>query len=218
MHYFHRNKSGFTLIELLIVVAIIAILAAIAVPNFLEAQTRSKISRCMADLRTCVLAMEAYKVDNNCVVWEGGGGGTMDFLRWFNYQANREVGIGWRLTTPIAYMTSVPLDFFNTNANKMLNAHNAFYPATWASFYLRGATKTGREAPNVNFIWMPDGAPEGHYSMSCTYTYMLQSAGPDLRYWSPGQYPDYRYYDPTNGTASQGDVFYIDTMGYRPMR
>jgi prepilin-type N-terminal cleavage/methylation domain-containing protein len=59
------KKSGFTLIELLIVVAILAILAAIAVPNFLEAQTRAKVAREMNDLRTMSTAMEAYMIDHN---------------------------------------------------------------------------------------------------------------------------------------------------------
>src|SRR5260221_3715617 len=58
-------KRAFTLIELLIVVAIIAILAAIAVPNFLEAQTRAKVSRVKADMRTLGTAMEQYNVDYN---------------------------------------------------------------------------------------------------------------------------------------------------------
>src|SRR3978361_2219273 len=61
----NRLARAFTLIELLIVVAIIAILAAIAVPNFLEAQTRSKVVRVKADMRTLATALEAYRVDND---------------------------------------------------------------------------------------------------------------------------------------------------------
>jgi general secretion pathway protein G len=60
-----RNSKGFTLIELLIVVAIIGIIAAIAIPNLLNAIDRGKQKRSMADLRTIGTASEAYAVDNN---------------------------------------------------------------------------------------------------------------------------------------------------------
>jgi type II secretion system protein G len=59
------NKKGFTLIELLIVVAIIGIIAAIAIPNLLNAIQRGKQKRTMADMRSIATAIEAFSVDNN---------------------------------------------------------------------------------------------------------------------------------------------------------
>ena len=60
-----RKSKGFTLIELLIVVAIIGIIAAIAIPNLLNAIDRGKQKRTMADMRSIGTAVEAYAVDNN---------------------------------------------------------------------------------------------------------------------------------------------------------
>jgi general secretion pathway protein G len=60
-----RRQDGFTLIELLIVIAIIGILAAIAIPNLLNAVQRGKQKRTMSDMRALATAIEAYTVDNN---------------------------------------------------------------------------------------------------------------------------------------------------------
>ncbi|MBZ5641051.1 MAG: prepilin-type N-terminal cleavage/methylation domain-containing protein, partial [Acidobacteriia bacterium] len=60
-----RNNRGFTLIELLIVVAIIGIIAAIAIPNLLNAIDRGKQKRTMADIRSIGTAVESYAIDNN---------------------------------------------------------------------------------------------------------------------------------------------------------
>ena len=60
-----RDQKGFTLIELLIVVAIIGIIAAIAIPNLLNAIDRGKQKRTMADLRSVGTAVESYSIDNN---------------------------------------------------------------------------------------------------------------------------------------------------------
>ncbi|MCX7766771.1 MAG: prepilin-type N-terminal cleavage/methylation domain-containing protein, partial [Candidatus Sumerlaeia bacterium] len=85
-----KIKKSFTLIELLIVVAIVVILALIAVPNYLEAQTRSKTARTRADMRAIAGAIEAYYVDNN------------DYPIGYNLAPRFGLDL---LTSPVAYIT-----------------------------------------------------------------------------------------------------------------
>ncbi|MCC6547803.1 prepilin-type N-terminal cleavage/methylation domain-containing protein [Candidatus Sumerlaeota bacterium] len=93
-------RNGFTLIELLVVVAIIAILAAIAVPNFLNAQIRSKVSRTKSDLRTTIIGVEMYAVDHN------------------QYPSSFDLK---KISTPISYLSAgeVP-DVFGNRAGELL--------------------------------------------------------------------------------------------------
>lgn len=102
-----RVSDGFTLIELLIVVSIIAILAAIAIPNFLESQTRAKVARSKSDMRSIGVAIECYCVDNNRYP-----------TRPVSPQDN------WQplLTTPIAYIGGTIQDVFCKKTDT-LNIH-----------------------------------------------------------------------------------------------
>jgi len=126
-----NRKKAFTLIELLIVVAIIAILAAIAVPNFLEAQARSKVARVKTDMRSIATAIEAYTVDYNRdpIGWEEG---VIQFGLW-DWVAGQASNIGpYRLiTTPVAYMTSIPVDpfavFAKGNTGDPMTHFGAYY-------------------------------------------------------------------------------------------
>ncbi|MBL8112694.1 MAG: prepilin-type N-terminal cleavage/methylation domain-containing protein [Acidobacteria bacterium] len=61
----NKNRKGFTLIELLIVVAIIGIIVAIAIPNLLNAIQRAKQKKTMGDMRSIGTAAESYAVDYN---------------------------------------------------------------------------------------------------------------------------------------------------------
>jgi len=60
-----KTRSGFTLVEIMIVVAIIALLAAIAVPNFLRARKRSQATRILEDLRMLDSAVDQYAIETN---------------------------------------------------------------------------------------------------------------------------------------------------------
>ncbi|HUT25849.1 MAG TPA: prepilin-type N-terminal cleavage/methylation domain-containing protein [Sumerlaeia bacterium] len=177
--------GGFTLIELLIVVAIIAILAAIAVPNFLEAQTRSKVSKAYNDIRQLKTALEAYRVDNPRYPPDIFGQGM--YLTW-TY-----------LTTPIAYITSMPYSPFEFRDYAAANYNDWGRPPY---DYAKYDEATGTEQQRT---------------LAAGIQYVILCAGPDHDQ-DLGQLGwDYVYriddgtsldvvYDPTNGTKSSGDI------------
>lgn len=185
------RRSGFTLIELLIVVGIIAILAAIALPNFLEAQTRSRVSRVRADMRNIALAIEAYAVENNhypfCL-----GTFTPPLATRMAY-----------LTTPVAFITSIPRDPFVRRTQTLFGLNSAEDPTGAVYLYNTGNNQIG---PGNQ-----DPATLQRTSWSLT------SGGPDseiqLPYWpfsetivANNTHANF-IYDPTNGTVSRGDIF-----------
>lgn len=192
----NSNTQAFTLIELLIVVAIIAILAAIAVPNFLEAQTRSKVSRMKADMRSMATAVEAYYVDNNKYPWPAGEDGVT--LPSSGGVEVFETKLPVELTSPVSYITSLPRDIFNStidpDESKLLHYGPRYY-----QFITEGNT--------TEF----DEYVEELFGSSGTIQYFMLSHGPDKDHDSPDLTENPlgpALYDPTNGTISSGDIIY----------
>lgn len=172
-----KKQNGFTLIELLIVVAIIGILAAIAVPNFLNAQTRAKVARCYSDMKALSTGFEMYQMDNNGYPW---GGGTI-WASYFIYP---------RLTTPISYMTTIPLDVFVKEAQRPTE-HGLWYPGwnvyqvvkqgnTWGGDFVKNAVHSGSHMLTVS------SGPDKHEDISTT---------------------GLKAYSTSNGLISEGDIF-----------
>jgi len=179
------NRKAFTLIELLIVVAIIGILAAIAVPNFLNAQIRAKIARVQSDHKSISTALESYMLDKNSYP------GDHDLDEYMNGQSGL-----FRLTTPVAYMSSLPSDPFVEK--KLASMIAALGSANAYAANGRPDYEMGSGADN-----------QGQYKKQA---YSLMSYGPDLDddNSSHDGFPfgtDADRYDPTNGTKSDGNMF-----------
>ena len=187
-------RKGFTLIELLIVVAIIAILAAIAVPNFLEAQVRSKVSRTKADMRSIVTALESYRVDHNKYIPDG----QLTPKPIWHGVTQSTAHLSNMLSTPVAYITNAdPVDVFNTD--KVLAYEKTFRYVNFEEVYAKSDIQARRDA----------------YAKAYSKVYgafMMASNGPDKKAsitdpaYSPAAYWVVSKYDSTNGTISVGDI------------
>jgi len=197
-----RTKgTGFTLIELLIVVAIIAILALIAVPNFLEAQTRAKVSRVKNDMRTLAVAEEAYFVDWNSYTF-GQGGADYPVL---DLQGLR------LLTTPIAYTTSIPMDPFGMSIYPGQGLQMPYYELGVGAVGRGPAGRSFTDSDNVK------GMPSNTYEFESDGPDHNDNTGGDGPAPSTGSYPTgwdvepgrivNSIYDPTNGTVSVGEIY-----------
>lgn len=174
-----KRKSGFTLIELLIVVAIIGILAAIAVPNFLNAMIRAKIARVRADMKAVQTALESYKLDNNT------------YLPHHAHPAGQawNINLYHFLTTPIAYLPAPAEDDFNppgqtATVDPFIQSHLPIYCYKPSQFYVNH--------PDFYDV-RPDDTPAVAFGV---YSY-----GPDED-WDDISI----FFDMSNGVRSDGDL------------
>lgn len=199
-------KKGFTLIELLIVVAIIAILAAIAVPNFLEAQTRAKVSRVLSDMRTVNTGIETYKIDNNIYPSHGifvNGRNASGVLTARSY--TRNVLDPVVVTTPIAYLTSEQptIDIFQAKLFNSTYTKNQYdlWPLgriVYVSYDDTSVTRGGEGAKRYGLYRFSSAGPD-----QAIYNIQIPPEGTIASRTGDGKLVPY---DASNGTISAGDI------------
>ena len=177
------SRRAFTLIELLIVIAIILILIAIALPNFLEAQIRAKVAKSKGDMRSLHTALETYYLD-----WEIYPEESEDHI------TTSSEGLGLlKLTSPIRYINAIPEDpfaGFDTEASLILYESGGM--EVGARNALGGAYRGCRECLITWVMWTQ--GPNGHQEI-----------------WAENPHfdtdRDVRSYSPTNGTKSRGSIY-----------
>lgn len=198
------KKHGFTLIELLIVVAIIGILAAIAVPNFLNAQMRARVARVVSDMKALAMAEEMYQLDNGQYTFDGdcgvGGGEFRSYIP---------------LTTPVSYISNYPNDAFANDLTEFQNMQDI----------RSGLRPVFEYTSRVSFG--PNGTPNCANSDAVYNTlgrigvqYLFTSLGPDNDQdfpWSEAAYEDVSrgtgqwVYEPSNGLTSSGNIYVLNS-------
>ncbi len=192
-----ERRSGFTLIELLIVVAIIGILAAIAIPNFRNAQMRAKLTQVESNMKALSTASMAYNTDHGV------------------FPLHDHITNCRGLSTPIAYIGSIPYDIFqmeglrlNDVVKRLSQMPGTIHPEP---FYTTSAGAWGQRSL--------DGPPPPFPNLCGRFR-----QAPDRFEKCRGQYPNGRYfvslgpsrlheagtvYDLTNGIKSKGDIIRV---------
>jgi prepilin-type N-terminal cleavage/methylation domain-containing protein len=177
-------KNGFALVELLIAVAILALLSAIAAPNYLASQNRSKIARARNDLRTLRVGLEAYRMENP-----------------FYPNDSPDEAYSWAaLTTPIAFIDSIPRAAYQA---KSQNPQKWYL--YWGGTHLAGSSPLSRDIQTRLYAITCVG-PDLVYD--CSVYYDLWSWTDPARqgtYYESANFIN-SVYDPTNGAISRGDI------------
>jgi len=203
------KRRAFTLIELLIVVAIIGILAAIAVPNLMNAQMRAKVSRALSDMKSMATAQEMYKSDNGkyapCA--------SIPDRMILPLRCQRV----FRLTTPLAYLTSLPSNIFPMATKPLADTTDTFD-------YYSNRCYGGMEAESYRETNGWENSPIGVYFRQCFGPFNLWfcSRGPtgqgndengDSLILHMPKNKDPRLtpmaYDATNGLVSYGYILHV---------
>ncbi|MCX7011724.1 MAG: hypothetical protein NTW86_04005 [Candidatus Sumerlaeota bacterium] len=185
-------------------------MAAIAVPNFLEAQMRAKVSRTKSDMRTMATAIEAYSVDWNRPMMGQGEIWRQQcnsgYQQYVPLDENTRVVAAWsKLTTPVAYVASILPDVFGRASQK----DSMVYAYACQSF--------------VGCLSDPSVSSDHAKAYALGYTWATASRGPTrsaagnlARFLWGGNPAITKYaYDPSNGTVSYGEIVRTNKGEYR---
>ncbi len=202
------------MIELFICIALIAMLTALAIPNFLRAKTSSSVSRAKADFQHIAIGLEAYRVDIGSFPWMDSSNGCL----------RPQLGVGVatleRLTTPIAYVTGSPFwdpfegekAYRGSSLEEAIVAGDSGYARTLKQYFYttrnfyNNSIKYQSGPADINPLW-----------------YMLESTGPDKHHHylyfalnpmtsdtlETRGFLGKTIYDPTNGSTSRGSIWQV---------